>query len=277
LGFLLLCCNISPQNSTLFERGQSLGTNKNKKLEEVSGLVASVANPGMLWAHNDSGHAAALFLLDDQANTVKVFKLENVKNRDWEDITLGAGPTPGVSYLYIGDIGDNYSRHKFKYIYRLPEPTPDQDEIINKVDTLVIVMPDGPVDTEALMADPVTHNLYLLSKREPQISLYEIPMTNSDTLQAVVVAKLPITQVVAANVSTDGNEVLVKNYDQVYYWKKEGQESLTQLLQKPAIKLNYDREAQGESIGWARDGSGFYTLSENSHGERGHLIFYKRK
>jgi hypothetical protein len=69
----------------------------------------------------------------------------------------------------------------------------------------------------------------------------------------------------------------LKNYDQIYYWKKQGTESLVELLQTPAIELYYDREPQGESIAWAEDGSGFYTLGENAKGQKAKLYFYKRR
>jgi hypothetical protein len=37
------------------------------------------------------------------------------------------------------------------------------------------------------------------------------------------------------------------------------------------------RERQGEAIAFARDGSGFYTLSESVPEERAWVVFYKRK
>ena len=274
----MACSYQSPQNTSLFEAGKSLGSNKNKNLEETSGLEASIANPGMLWAHNDSGNPAELFLLDTEAKTRKVFRLDHIRNRDWEDITLGPGPEPGINYLYIGDIGDNYARHRFKYLYRFPEPVSTDPELITGVDTLLIKLEDGTRDSETLMVDPVSKNLYLLSKREPLVGVYEIAYPfEADTLIAHKVTNLPFTQLVAGDISADGSEVLLKNYDQIYYWKKQGNESLVELLQTPAIELYYDREPQGESIAWAADGSGFYTLGENAKGQRAKLYFYKRR
>ena len=108
--FLVHACSPQRVNSDLFSPGRSLGKNKNEKLEEASGLVASARNKGFLWSHNDGGKAE-LFLLDTTAATRKVFLLARIKNRDWEDITLGAGPEAGVPYLYVGDIRGNFARH----------------------------------------------------------------------------------------------------------------------------------------------------------------------
>ena len=48
--------------------------------------------------------------------------LKGVDHHDFEDITQGEGPNPGISYIYLGDIGNNdYDREEI-YIYRFPEP-----------------------------------------------------------------------------------------------------------------------------------------------------------
>lgn len=278
ISLFLVHCSPSSENEELFEKGRSLGTNKNGKLEEASGLEASESNPSYFWTHNDSGNFPELFLLDKKAVTKKIFTLAKISNRDWEDITLGPGPEEGVTYLYIGDIGDNMTRYPVKYIYRMKEPSFDQSETINEVDTLIVKLPEGNVDMETLMSDPITKNLYLVSKARHSAGLYEIlhPFTR-DTLVAKKIVVLPLKQVVSGDVSADGKEVLLKGYEHIYYWKKTSDGSLVELLKTPATELSYDREPQGEAIAWSRDGSGFFTLGENSKGERAKLIFYKRK
>jgi hypothetical protein len=103
------------------------------------------------------------------------------------------------------------------------------------------------------------------------------PVKRGDTLQAEFKMKLPFTKIVAASISADGTEVLMKNYDHLYYWKRLDQEMIPQLLQRKPIELNYVQEAQGEAIAWKLDGTGFYTLSETVKNHKGNLIYYKRK
>lgn len=48
--------------------------------------------------------------------------MEGVFAYDFEDITIGAGPVDGQSYLYVADFGNNlYTRKEFQ-IYRFQEP-----------------------------------------------------------------------------------------------------------------------------------------------------------
>ena len=78
---VLFACSREKMDTTLFERQQSLGT-ISKKINEASGLVASIANPGYLWTHNDGGNPAEVFLINEKAEIVMTCKLKNTRNRD---------------------------------------------------------------------------------------------------------------------------------------------------------------------------------------------------
>ena len=275
---LLLACSKKKEEETPFEPRQAFGA-VDKKLREASGIVASVANPRHLWTHNDGGNKAEIFLINEKAETVMTCKLKNIINRDWEDITIGRGPKEGINYLYIADIGDNDGRYAYKMLYRIEEPALSDKEIeIEKIDTLLIQLADRPRDTEAIMVDPITNNFYLITKREHQARLYEIKFPFAgDTLKAEPVITFPFNHAVAANISSDGNEVLIKSYQHIYYWKRNTGEAFLQLMEKEPVQLNYRTEPQGESIAWSQDGTGFYTLSESEKGTGGNLYFYKRK
>ncbi len=277
LFLIVQACSQAQPTSNLFSEGKSLGT-VSRKLEEASGLIASVVNPGYLWSHNDSGNAAEVYLLNDKAEIVMTVVLKGIKNRDWEDITIGPGPEAGKSYLYVAEIGDNNARYPDKSLYRLEEPIFSEEKIIvTQVDRLVVVLSDGTRDTEAIMVDPLTNNFYICSKREDSVRLYEIlyPFL-TDTLQAEKVATLPFKNIVAAGISPDGTEVLMKDYDRIYYWKRSNSEKVVDLIQQPPGLLTYKREILGEAIAWKRDGSGFYTLSETVKNAEGQLLFYSR-
>src|SRR4051812_16701954 len=232
------CDSKSKQQSQLFEKGVPLGVNNNKKLEEASGLIASVNFKGNFWTHNDSGNPAKLFLLDAKAKTKRTFELTGIENRDWEDIAMGSGPVAGKNYIYVGDIGDNLKDYSVKYIYRFAEPEQGQPDRIDDFDTLVLKLEDGIFDAEALLCDPVSKNLYLFSKQQKKSGVYEIkfPFTN-DTLVATRLYEIPHGSITAADVSADGNEVLIKNYDNIYYWRKKENESLAEMLKREPIEL----------------------------------------
>jgi hypothetical protein len=272
------CQEKKSANSQLFAKGKSLGQVV-KRLEEASGLVESIAQPNHFWTLNDSGHPAEVFLIDTNAQIKLVCKLKGIENRDFEDIALAIDPRDGKRYVYAADIGDNLEKFKVKLIYRFEEPTlaTGAEMTIIKFDTIKVVLEDRVRDTEAIMIEPKTNDLYLVSKREDSVRLYQVkyPFTR-DTLTAIRVAILPFHKIVAASISADGNEVLMKDYDRVYYWKASNNLDLEKLLMTKPIELAYERERQGEAICWARDGKGFYTLSEAVRGEMGRLLYYKR-
>lgn len=267
-------------NSDIFQTGKQLAEVTNKKLREASGLAASANNPGLLWTLNDSGNKAEVYLVDEKLDIRITCKLKGIINRDWEDLTVGPGPEEGKNYLYVGEIGDNMAMFPYKHIYRFEEPTAATatEIIIDKFDTITFQLPDAKKDTESLLINPINKNLYVISKREEPVYVYELtyPYTTTDTLTAVKVTALPLTHIVAGGFSSDGKELLIKNYRNVYYWKI-GSRTLTETLKEPPMIVQYKPEPQGESITFSRDGSGFYTISEVVKGENSYLYFYPRK
>ncbi len=265
-----------------FLPGLKLAELKNKELKEISGIAASVNNPKLLWAHNDSGNGADIFLLDDHLDIKLTCMLAGVENRDWEDIAVGPGPDASKSYVYVADIGDNEARHQYKYIYRFEEPELNKAQgekiTITSFDRITFRLSDARKDTETLLLDPKTRNLYIVSKREEPVCLYELkyPYDKEDTLVADKLMSLPFTQIVGGDFSTNGKELLMKNYNKVYYWNSAAK-SIIDVLKESPLEIPYETEPQGESIAWATDGSGFYTLSEENKKEKSYLYFYKRK
>jgi len=266
-------------NDSLFESQQSVGV-VTKKLREASGLAASKVNPGYLWTLNDGGNPSNIYLLNTKAEVVTTVELENVINRDWEDIIIGPGPKQDVNYIYVAEIGDNNAVYPTKMLYRFEEPIlTDKKIVLDQIDTLLVQLPGGPRDTEAMMIDPVTKNFYIVSKREESVRLYEIkfPFVN-DSLQVEEIATLPLNRIVAASISPDGTEILMKNYGDIYYWQRLNNESIAEAVKRKPIRLDYHPEPQGEAITWNLDATGFYTLSESENGSAGGtLYYYKRK
>ena len=91
-------------------------------LNEVSGVAASRLHPPLLWVHNDSGGEPAVYAIRPDGTLVSTVTIEGATNTDWEDIAVGPGPARGVSYLFLGDIGDNLSGRDHITVYRIPEP-----------------------------------------------------------------------------------------------------------------------------------------------------------
>ncbi len=271
------CQTDSSQNGP-FLPGTIVGVNENLKLEETSGLAASTRYPGSFWAHNDSENPAQIFLLDSAARTIRTFSIA-ARNRDWEDIAIGTW-SDSTTVLFIGDIGDNGRKHEFNYIYCVKEPDTTEvskTEPLELVSTLCFTYADGPRDAETLLFDPITRNLFVVTKSEHEVHVYEITYPYpSDTVSIGPSLLLPVRHITAGSISRDGSEILIKSYIAVYYWKRQPGQSVIDALRAEPVELPYEQEPLGEAISWASDGSGYYTLSENGKGERGRLIFYQR-
>ncbi|MCU0383223.1 MAG: hypothetical protein MUF68_04080, partial [Cyclobacteriaceae bacterium] len=235
-------------------------------------------NEGALWTHNDSGGDADAYLIDSAGKYIGKISFNNLKNRDWEEIAVAKHAD--TSYLYIGEIGDNRAIYTTKYIYKCIEPKLKKDEtkLITDFDTIAFALEDGPRDTEAFFVDENTQDIYIFSKREPEISVYLLPypQATKGILTAKKISTLPITQIVAVDYNAKTNELLVKNYDTVYYWKKLNEESWQSMFARLPIKQPYIPEPQGEAICFTHTANGYYTLSEEAKGEKPTLLFYKR-
>jgi hypothetical protein len=283
---LLIGCqqpNQAPNQAQLFKAAVSKGVIKDDRIREASGLVASVNNPGMLWTHNDSGNKADIFLIDDKGDIKCTVHLSGIKNRDWEDIAVGFGPEKGKQYIYIGEIGDNNAVYDEKILYRLEEPSIADgitDTTLTKVDKIEFKLSDGRRDSEALIIDPLSKKIYVFSKRESRVNLYKLPDTVSTTETMIadrVLESLPFTLIVAADISEDGSEILAKNYDNVFYWKRLPGESVEDAIKRTPEALPYSPEPQGESIAFTRKGDGYYTISERKKKTPQNLFFYERR
>lgn len=279
---LTSCSNVPIENPTEeFSAGQKITKLENSKLKEISGGAASANHPGLFWLHNDSGNPSEIYLVDQDLQIRATCALP-VENRDWEDIAIGPGPEVGINYIYLAEIGDNISQYPTKYIYRFREPFWDstsQELQVPKLDTISFRLEGKNKDTETLLIDPATNDLYVISKRDEPVWLYQLkfPYPTDTITQAKKIHSLPFKQIVAGDVSADGKQVLLKNYEHVYYWNNEKGVSIPQLLKTPPFEVPYEIEPQGETIMWARDQTGFYTLSEKNLGKDSYLYSYKRK
>jgi hypothetical protein len=300
-GVVFTLCNFSACNTVIkpipepvlseFEGAKFAGDIDNPEIDEASGLVASINMPGMLWTHNDSGDKNRIFLIDNMAKWKGTFYLNGAENRDWEDITISHFPD-NENYLFVADIGDNDASYNNDYrIYKVKEPKAisNGDQYLNVTETIKFKYPDGSRDAETILIDHNTKDLYLITKRESRIRVYQLPYPQSiNTINtAIFVTELPIGGVIsgiptgatAGNISFDNSEIIIKNYFQIFYWKLKKDESV-----KAALSRLYDRllpytpAPQEEGISFAADNNGYYTIGEGGESKSiVKLYFYKKK
>lgn len=269
-----------PMDSTLFELSKELPILENEAINEASGIAASWYHENAFWIHNDSGDKPRLFLVDTQGKTLATLTLYNIEARDWEDIALNVEDS--IPYLYVAEIGDNQAQYEDKYIYRFPEPTLENGETeitISAIDIIQFAYPQRARDAESLLVDPLTKDILIISKREEFSKIFELAFPYSyDTVNVLVEkGELPFRNTVAGDISPDGKGVLLKTYDEVFYWERKGKESAAELLTTQGVRIPYFREPQGEAIAWGKEGTTFYTLSEEYMQKPARFYKYKRK
>ena len=276
--------------SDSFSQAQDLGVIENKVINEASGIVASYRNKGLLWTHNDSGDANRIFSMDTNGKGTREFYLEGANNRDWE--AIGMANFPEGSFIYVGEVGDNNATYSDCAIYRVPEPeitanTPKTNALKN-VQKISYKYSDGPRDAETILIDQVSKDIYIISKRELTKRLYRLAYPQSYTLTNTAEFVRELTTfstgsgqqlfLTDGNVSVDNQEIIIKNYFQIFHWRRASNESIPNALKRNPTILPYGIEPQGEGVCFAQDGSGYYTISEEGPNRLPVKLYsYKRK
>jgi hypothetical protein len=217
----------------------------------------------------DSGNPSQLYLLGHTGQVIRKVFLLGIKNRDWEDLALVNND------LFIGDIGDNRGVREHYSFYRLPEPAPGIDTVKN-IQRIQFKYPDGSHDAEAFLIDPQTQAIFIITKRDSLSLIYQLsaPYSLTGVNQVKRVGKLPYNGVVSATLSPDGRKIIVKTYTNLLSYTRTPGESLAATLNKKYKNLPYEVEPQGEAVTFARNNTGYFTLSERRFDLKVNLYFY---
>jgi len=241
-------------------------------VNEISGIADSKRNPGYIWGQEDSGNPPQLYLIQHNGTVQKTIYIKGITNRDWEDMALSGND------IYVAETGDNNQVYNEYNFYKFPEPAATTDTV-TAVENIRFQYPDGSHDAEAFLVDPLSKDIYIITKRDNPSRIYKLsyPFSFASVNMATAVGSLSYSGVVGAAVSNDGKEMLVKTYTAVYYYKRLEGETIGQAFKKNPVTLGYKMEPQGEAVCFAMDNSGFFTLSEKGFGAGVLLYFYYRK
>lgn len=242
-----------------------IGALSDPQVRETSGIVASAAHAGAWYVHNDAGDAARLFAVADDGALRATLTLD-VPHVDWEDIARG--PCGAGECLYIGDIGDNELAREAYVVYRVAEPIQLVDSVL-PAERLFFSYPDGPHDAEALLVDPHSGVITVVTKVEDGDSpVYEFPLPlrpgERVVLEPAGSVRPPMgsARITGGDVHPDGTGVLLRTRSGVFYYPKRTEQSVASALAGdgcPGPKLD---EEQGEAIGWTLDGEAYVSVGE---------------
>lgn len=229
-------------------------------VREASSLAMGRRFPRRLFTLNDSPQQPDLTVLDLNGSIRGRVRLQNATATDWEDIT--AGPCPGGTCLYVGDIGDNTRRRATISVYRLLEPK--DGEVRAATERFDAAFPDGAHDAEAMFLGP-TGRLYLVTKDGRGARLYAWPpsLTRGTTATLEFISSLTIkgdkgrfSRITDAEQSLDGKTVALRTNDRLYLVPTS--EVITgDLTHAREINLRRLDEPQGEGVALGQNGDVF--------------------
>ena len=235
----------------------AVGVVDHPDLTEISGIAARSDG---YWVHNDSGSEGRLWALDPVGAVSGSISI-GVRNVDWEDMATGPGPGT-ATFLYVADIGDNLNRRTSVTIHRLVEPI-DLSVDPGAVESLIVSYAGGGADAEALMVDPITGDLFIVTKAAGLVLRVPVEAWSEGSVLAQEVATIdlgPLGFVTSGDISRDGSVIAARTYLDVWLWERRVGETVADAMRGQPCRAPAAREPQGEAVTF--DGDGYVTVSE---------------
>lgn len=236
---------------------------------ELSGFTASRRHRGIYWAHEDSGHAATLYAMRESGGIVATFPLAGVEATDPEDIALGpCARDDARACLYLADTGDNLRNRRHVRVFRVREPDTLRSGAL-AAEKIKFAYPDGPHDAEAVLVDPHSAELYVVTKSITSLGdVFRLdPVAGSDTRSAVRVASLAVADgfdalTTGASVHPSGERILLRTYRSVWELRRPGAQSLLDVLRARPEAEPAPSQPQGEAVSYDAAGTSYLLGSE---------------
>jgi hypothetical protein len=264
---------------TSFQDGVPWGTVSITNLTEASGITASRRNLGVVWTHNDGGKGL-VFALSTNGAHLATFDTTK-KTDDVEDIAVGPGPSNGVSYIYVGDIGGNVDTNETRSsvrVIRIPEPPialswAGNPRILDfdDADTFTLVYPEGgSYAAQALMLDPFTADVFVATKEEGATRVFMANVntaTNKQTLTMKLIRTLTYDDVSGGAISPEGTQIILRRENSAKLWQRCDRETILDAFGRPNQSvpvIGRPVEPNGEAIGFLADNSGYVTISDST-------------
>ena len=264
---------VAQTTSSPYGRPKKLGSLGDLSITESSGLIASRLNPGMLWTHNDSGdYDPYLYCLRMDATSCGRWSLGDVDPLDWEDIATGPGPLEGVSYLYLGDIGDNALARGGVTVHVVPEPLVGEEGeggTLEAMTAIELTYPDGPHDAETLLVHPVSGDLYIVTKGPgTRAKVFKADAPLAPKMELVEIASFEIADnfpaLTAGDISPNGKRVVFSTYIAAYEKKVPTAGGFDAVWGAPTTKVDVGPTTLREGIAYSLGGRTILTTSEGA-------------
>jgi len=213
------------------------------RLAEISGMAPSTLHPGVMWVHNDSGDAAKLYALRlSDCAVVGELTLSGVSARDFEGLAMGRDAR-GRPVLWVGDIGDNRDSWSDVSIYQIREPKKLRNRNA-EVTRYRFTYEDRPHNAETILADPVSQQLWIVTKQLAGGSIYALPKKLKKSGINIARKISPATGLITDGaMKPDGTGFVLRDYFDAQFLNGLPEGELMEEIQLPA-------QPQGEAIAW---------------------------
>ncbi len=253
-----------------FEQVSETGTVSNAALVELSGIAALPDQDDAYVVHNDTGDEPRLYVINAAGDTLATWDVIGARAADWEDVAIG--PTAsGETAIFIGDMGDNFQFRSSITIYRVPIPALSDTETA-PAEFITLTYPDERADAEALAVDPVTGDIFVITKtREGPGTVYRATADSFIDGSEVMLEKVTDLalgedhfEVTSATISPTGDLFVLRGYKSVWMWPRTDLD-WGPTLATPPCEAASPEEVQGEAITFDRSGDSLVTVSEGTN------------
>ncbi|CAN5175020.1 hypothetical protein BH09SUM1_BH09SUM1_33520 [soil metagenome] len=273
---MIFAASVSAQPCAQVGALQVKGALTNSALTEISGLAASIRNPGLLWAHNDSGDSARIFAVSGTTGGLRATViLDNATAVDWEDIATGP---PAAQQVYIADTGNNALDRATLHIYRIDEPsvtntTGNVTIHISEADDFPFKYAGAELhDSETLLCDPANGDLYIVTRDRAGVGLARV-FKYAAPLQAGVTVTLPQIATITGHTNElikggefapNGTIGLLEHGDATrsLLWLRDPETTVTAAFANTPCITTLTALPQAEALTFNLAGDGFYVTSE---------------
>lgn len=229
-----------------------------ERLDEISGMTLSLRHPGVLWVHNDSSGGPYIYAIDaTTCETLARVRIDGIAARDIEAIASGRD-AKGRPVLWVADIGDNLDSWPEVRLHRVREPKTIESTTVT-ARTYRVTYADRPHNAEALLVDPASGAMWIVTRQLAHGRLYALPSPLSRT--EVNIAQ-PIQRegglVTDGAVSPDGSRYVLRNYVDatVFAGLPPGSDP---------VPVAMPFQPQGEAVTWTADGRDLLVASERDN------------
>jgi hypothetical protein len=235
---------------------------------EISGLVASRQFSDVLWLHNDSGDQARIYAIDLSGVLLATVELDGISANDFEDIGIDA-----QNRILVGDLGGNAPVPLDGFaVHRFEEPAIERSQVPATIhvtpETLEFQYPMGAHDAEALFVDPLSGDLFIVTKAADDAAAYRSAAPfgagTPQTLETIAPLDFGDELITAADISADGRWIVIRTYGAVYAYPRDATSSVAEALLELPQSWPVESEMQGEALAFAADGRSYFTVSEGA-------------